>query len=155
MSAYQRHVRGNVRKHTFGHMRPVKIQISLRIRAVWPESLLGAFWIAKGAMFSHADNEDFEQTARMCRLIWVFVGRTCQKVRSTMLQLLYCHAEFLWISPILIESGSRIWLPLQLLFICPHGAGVFSNEPCTSTNMISDFLFQCTKPFYTFLHFYS
>ena len=32
----------NIRKRTFGHMRPAKIQISLRIRAVWSESSLGA-----------------------------------------------------------------------------------------------------------------
>ena len=48
----------NVRKRTFGHVRPVKIQISLRIRAVWSESSLGAFWIAKDEKSSHADNGD-------------------------------------------------------------------------------------------------
>ena len=37
----------SAKKRTFGHMRPVKIQISLRIRAVWLESSLGAVWIAK------------------------------------------------------------------------------------------------------------
>ena len=36
-----------VRKRTFGHVRPAKIQISLRIRAVWSESSVDAFWIAK------------------------------------------------------------------------------------------------------------
>ena len=41
-----------------------------------------AFWIAKDAKFLHADNEDSNQTARMRRLIWVFVGRMCQKGRS-------------------------------------------------------------------------
>ena len=30
-------------KHTCEHVRPAKIQISLRIRAVWSESYLGAF----------------------------------------------------------------------------------------------------------------
>ena len=30
----------------------------------------------------HADNEDSNQIARMRSLIWVFVGRTCPKVRS-------------------------------------------------------------------------
>ena len=33
----------NVRERTFGHVRPAKIQISLRIRAGWSESSLGAF----------------------------------------------------------------------------------------------------------------
>ena len=40
-------------------MRWAKIQISLRIRAVWSESSLGAIWIAKDAKFLHADNEDW------------------------------------------------------------------------------------------------
>ena len=71
----------NIRKGTFEHVRPVKIQIRLRIRAVGSESSLGAFWIGKDAKFLHADNEDSDQTARMRRLIWVFVGHKCQKVR--------------------------------------------------------------------------
>ena len=70
----------HVRKYTFGHMRQAKIQISLRIRAVWSESSLGEFGIVKEAKFLHVDNGDFNQTARMHRLIWVFVRRTCQKI---------------------------------------------------------------------------
>ena len=50
-----------VRKRTFGLVRPVNIQISLRW--VWPESLLGACWIAKNAWFLHVDNEDSSQLA--------------------------------------------------------------------------------------------
>ena len=46
----------------------------MRIRAVWSESSLDAFWITKDAKFHHADNEDSYQIARMRRLIWVFVG---------------------------------------------------------------------------------
>ena len=38
----------NVRKRTFKNVRPAKIQIRLRIRAVWSESSLGAFWTDKG-----------------------------------------------------------------------------------------------------------
>ena len=82
----------DVRKQTIGHVRLAKIQISLRIRAVWSESSLGKFWIAKGAKFLHADNEDSDQTAWMHKLIWVFVGRTCQKVRFLRLRLMYCWA---------------------------------------------------------------
>ena len=40
-----------VRKRSFGHGRPVKIQIRLRFRAVWSESSLGAFWISKQSFF--------------------------------------------------------------------------------------------------------
>ena len=66
----------NVRKRTFGHVHPAKIQISLRIGAVWSESSLSGFWIANDATLIHADNEDPDQTARMRRLIWVIAGRT-------------------------------------------------------------------------------
>ena len=76
-----------VRKYTFGHVRPANIQISLHIRVVWSESSLGAFWIAIDAKFLNADDEDSNQTARMRSLIWVFVGRTCQKVRFITLRL--------------------------------------------------------------------
>ena len=79
----------NVRKRTFGHVLPAKIQISLRRRAVWSESSLGAFWIANDAKFLQTDNEDSNQTARMRRLIWIFVGRTCQKVRFLTMRHIY------------------------------------------------------------------
>ena len=61
-------------------MRPEKIQISLCIRAVWSESVLGTFWIAKYAKFLDTDNGNSNKTARIRRLIWTFVGRTCQTV---------------------------------------------------------------------------
>ena len=48
----------NVGKRTLDHVRPVKIQTSLRIRAVSLESSLGAFRIAKEAKFPHVANED-------------------------------------------------------------------------------------------------
>ena len=44
-------------------MRPAKIQISLRVRAVWSEPSLGAFWIDKYARILHADNEDWSDCA--------------------------------------------------------------------------------------------
>ena len=66
----------NIRTHTLGHMHPVKIQIRLRIRAVWSESSLGVFCIAKDAKFFHAENEGSDQTEQMCRLIYcLFVLR--------------------------------------------------------------------------------
>ena len=68
-------------KRTFEDVRPVKIQIRLRIRAVWSESSLDAFWIAKDAKFLREDKEDSNQTSWMRRLIWVFPGRTCPRVR--------------------------------------------------------------------------
>ena len=50
---------------------------------------LSAFWIAKNTKFLNTDNEDTYQTARMRRLIWVFVGRTCQKVRFLTLRFMF------------------------------------------------------------------
>ena len=58
-----------VRKRTFGHLSPGKIQICPRIRAVLSESFLGTFWIIKDAHFLHVDNEESDQTACKCRLI--------------------------------------------------------------------------------------
>ena len=75
-------------------VRSAKTQISLGIRPVWSESslsiwrkvgslatvwsefLLCAQWVAKDPTFLHTDSEDSDQTGRMPRLIWVFVGRT-------------------------------------------------------------------------------
>ena len=51
----------NVRKRTSRHVRPAKIQINLRIRAVWSESSLGAFWTAKD---KKSENSSF--TERFC-----------------------------------------------------------------------------------------
>ena len=71
----------NEPQRTFENKHQTKIQISLRICAVWSESSLCAFWIGKGAKFLHVNNEDLDQTARMRRLIWVFVGVHFQTVR--------------------------------------------------------------------------
>ena len=49
---------GYVKKSTFGQVRPVKIQIRLRIRAVRSESSQDAFWVVKDVKFLHANNED-------------------------------------------------------------------------------------------------
>ena len=77
----------NVRKRAFEYLRPATIQISLRIRAVWSESSQVRFMIAKDAKCFHVDNEDSDQTARKCKLIGLFVGRTCKKVRFLALYL--------------------------------------------------------------------
>ena len=53
----------NVRKRTLAHVRSAKIQIRLRIRAVWSESSLGAFWAVEEAKFLHGDNEVSVQTS--------------------------------------------------------------------------------------------
>ena len=66
-------MRYNVRKRTLQHVCLAKIQISLSIRAVWWESSLGAFWIAKDAKFLHADNENWSDCAdaKLCAQVLV------------------------------------------------------------------------------------
>ena len=49
----------NDSKPAFQHVRPAKIQISLRICAVWSEYSQDAFWIAKDAKYLHVENEDW------------------------------------------------------------------------------------------------
>ena len=51
------------------HVRTSKTLISLRIRAVWSESLMGALWIAKDPMFLQAENYDSDQIMLMHMLI--------------------------------------------------------------------------------------
>ena len=50
--------------------------------------------ILNSQKFLHADNEDSDQTARMRRLIWVFVGRTCKKVRFLTFRLKWLSQAF-------------------------------------------------------------
>ena len=67
-------------KPTKWHVRPAKTQISLGIRPVWSESSLSA-WRKLGSLATHwAHSEDSDQTGRMPKLIWVFVGCTCHFV---------------------------------------------------------------------------
>ena len=75
----------NVKKRSVRHVRPAKIQIRLRSRAVWSESSLGAFWIAI---------EDSDQTACMRRLVCVFVWLTCQTVHFHTLRLIVIAVLF-------------------------------------------------------------
>ena len=76
ISYHRLHLNRNFRERT-SSVRPAKIQISLRIRAVWSESSLGACWKTNDALFLDADDWDSDQTARMPLLIWVFVWRQC------------------------------------------------------------------------------
>ena len=55
--------------------------------ALSDQSSLCAQWVAEDPMFLHADSEDFDQTGRMPRLIWVFAARTCHLVGFMMRRL--------------------------------------------------------------------
>ena len=80
----------NVRKDTFLHVRPARTQISLRIRAVWSESSLFARRNVASFLPKNAASEDSDQTARMRRLVWIFAGRTCPRVRFLTLRCNWC-----------------------------------------------------------------
>ena len=67
----------NVRKCIIEHIHPAKIQISLRIRAVWSESSLCTFWIDKHAKCLHADKEDLEDAQIDLSLRWAHRSERC------------------------------------------------------------------------------
>ena len=84
-------------------VRPVKTQISLGIRPVWPESSLSA-WRKLGSLATHwAHSEDSDQTGRMPRLIWVFAGCTL------ILLVLTCRGSFMSIVWHYMDRVKRIW----------------------------------------------
>ena len=74
-------------KCIFAHVRPAKIQISLRIRAVWSESSLGTFWIDKDEKFLYADNKDFDQAD--LNLCWAHMSASTFSYDPVQLFLLF------------------------------------------------------------------
>ena len=105
--SHAHHFSHNIWKCTKGHDWPAKIQISLHTCTVWSESSLGAFWIVKDTKFLHAGNKYSEQTAQMYRLVWVYIGRTCQKLCFLTIRLSYS----------LSITSSLIWLNLTLVML--------------------------------------
>ena len=68
---------------------PTNTQISLGVRPVWSESSLSA-WRNLGPLTTHwAHSEDYDQTGRMPRLIWVFAGRTLSFSKSVLFKFLF------------------------------------------------------------------
>ena len=49
-------------------------QAKIQIRLLESESSFGSLWISKDATFIYAIHEESGRTARIRRLIWVFVG---------------------------------------------------------------------------------
>ena len=66
-----------MRKRTFGHACPARIQIRLRIRH------LDAFWIAKDATFHHADNDDTDKTARNLKVRFYVAAKIMSMCHQT------------------------------------------------------------------------
>ena len=107
----------NVRKCTFADTRPAKIQISLRIRAVWSESSLGAFWIAKDATFFHADNEDSNQAAWICSwfessLVALVKGYVFWRCGSNIKHMSYNSLLLFWRTMIIGDTKRLNSIPL-------------------------------------------
>ena len=92
-----KHMSHNFRKRSVEHVRPAKIQISLRIRADWSESSLSAFGIAKDTKFFSCGQRRLWSDCTDAQVIWVFVGRTCQKVLFPTLRLTH-DLNCLWCS---------------------------------------------------------
>ena len=117
----------NVRQRTFRHVRPVKIQISLRIRAVWSETSLGALWIVNDARIVHEDNEDSDQTIR---LMCVFIGRTCQKAR------VFTSLRFFIFYVFFVSTGNPFFFTFISRcgpYICesPHAKTKYADRECS------------------------
>ena len=106
-------MRCNVRNRTFGHVCQTKIQISLRIRAVWSDSSLGTFWITNEAKFLHVDNEDSDQTLGFQRKCCI-QKHWCVPSWS-MQHLQYCMCVQ---SRLILASASA---PADQSLCCPHG----------------------------------
>ena len=89
--------------------------------AVWSESSLSTCWIYNVAKFLHSEKEDSNQAVLMRSLIWVFVGRSCQKVRfcrtCVSMQVRYRRAVT---RPFVRSSTIDLWAQLLLQFLANH-----------------------------------
>ena len=91
-------------------VRPVKAQISLGIRPVWSESSLSA-WRKLGSLATHwAPSKGSDQTGRMPRLIWVFVGHTVTFL------VLSCRTSYCTVSKITDQPYAVLIVRVAFLF---------------------------------------
>ena len=92
-----------VRKSTFCIIPQQRRKISLHSCTVWSESSLPSWRNLASLAFQTAPKEDSDQTARMRRLIWIFAGYRCLKVRLLTLRLSCIFRP----NPKLIKPGLR------------------------------------------------
>ena len=96
---------------------PTKTQISLDISPVWSESSLSA-WRNIGYTTTHwVHCQDFDQTGRMPRLIWVFAGRTDHFVCFVMRWLIFCISKFTVVYLLLEIKIRNMWFFLCKLYM--------------------------------------
>ena len=116
----------NVRKRTFGRMRPMNTQICLRIRTVWLDTSFSAWRNASSVAIQRAPSRDADQTARMRGLICILAGHTYPKLhflklrlvyvtlnvqnRQTSLVNIYYALDTLTIRTLLINFTNSIWI---------------------------------------------
>ena len=87
-------IRAEMRENVPSGMRAQQTQVSLRIRAVCSESSLSAWWRKSLILgYPKCTQWRFNQTARMCSLIWIFAGRTCPTVSFLKLRVV-CRDMF-------------------------------------------------------------
>ena len=79
-------MRFNMRKRTVWNVNPTNTKIS-RIRSIWPESSLFIRRNHISLAIQNVPSEDSDQTARVCKLIWIFAWRTCLEVHFLTLRL--------------------------------------------------------------------
>ena len=124
-------------------VRPAKTQISLDIRPIWSASSLSA-WRKLGSLATHwANSEDYDQTGRMPRMIWVFAGPTL------ILLVLACRGSFLNISLWQCVRRFRIWTRET---VTPHLPNRHSHSYQLGE---SDFSFKgCLVYFFSFVSYF-
>ena len=88
----------NVIKHTFWDMRQIQNQMCLHIHAVHiyaacSESSLPAWGNFASLTIQNALSEDSDQTVQLHRLIRIFAGRTCPKIRFLTLRHTHTHTH--------------------------------------------------------------
>ena len=88
-TSHHYYFRRNVRKCTFPHMLLTNTQISLHMA----HSYQSFTWRnSESLTIQNVASDDFDQTAQMRRLIWIFAGQTCPKVRFLPLRFIQ-HCE--------------------------------------------------------------
>ena len=108
------------------NMRPTKTQIGLRIHAVRLESSLSAWRNFGPLAIKNMPTEDSDQTVWMCRVIWIFAGRTYSKVRFLTLRLI-CVRAFTVCWKNITTSGMKITcLRSESLVSCPGPLFLFA-----------------------------
>ena len=118
---------------TISHMHPAKPQISLRIRAVWSESLLTALRYFGSWAIHRTYSFDSDQTAQMDRLIWIFPWRTWKGCSPAQIGTMANILAGTW-NKRPMGHDSLIWYK-QLLHVCEWHATSASIATATTTQI--------------------